>query len=312
MWPSTPGHRVGDEQGVGDRLLGGVDDGREDVVDRRRRAASLLDHARTHRAAAGSSSRRRRRSRRCRRGRPSRRGRDRGRPAGRRARAVGRRAGCRWRRRRCSDPPSSCVGAVGRSAASAAPTGTPPMRRLAAPPKLASTQHADRAELADAPATTSRCPALWPIVIIPVPAPTTPSATGPAGRGVDGRPHVGGRHPAAGDVVEPGVVALADDGDDDVDHAGGEEGVDDGVVAATDGVGGGQHDRRLEDAPLAHLDRPGQLAGAVEHRHAGRHRPAEQRRHVVGHDRRHTGPGDAVRLVAPHRDVADAARRARR
>ncbi len=112
-------------------------------------------------------------------------------------------------------------------------------------------------------------------------------------------------HPPAGDVVELRVVALADHGDDDADLAGGEQGVDDPVVATAHGVGGGQHDRRLEDAPLANLDRPGQLAGAVEHGHAGRHRVAEHRGDVVGHDGRHPGSGHAVRVIAPHRDVAD-------
>ena len=63
------------------------------------------------------------------------------------------------------------------------------------------------------------------------------------------------------------------------------------------------------DAPLADLDRSGELAGAVEHRHARRHRAAPHRPQVVEHDRRGTGAGHrpvASVPVAPHRDVTDA------
>ncbi len=59
-------------------------------------------------------------------------------------------------------------------------------------------------------------PALKSQVIIPVPPPTLPSATGPSGGRGDRGAHVLLAHVAAGDVVEPAVVALADHRDDDV------------------------------------------------------------------------------------------------
>ena len=52
---------------------------------------------------------------------------------------------------------------------------------------------------------------------------------------------------------------------------------------------GRQHDRRFQRSPLADGQRPGEFAGTVEHRGAGRHRPIEQRVQRVGNDRGHTG-----------------------
>ena len=59
-------------------------------------------------------------------------------------------------------------------------------------------------------------PALKSQVMRPVPAPTEPSATLPAGGLLDGPVDVLGADVAADGVVQPRVVALADQRDDDV------------------------------------------------------------------------------------------------
>ena len=59
-------------------------------------------------------------------------------------------------------------------------------------------------------------PPLKSQVTMPVPAPTEPSATGPRGGLLDGPVDVLGADVAPDGVVEPRVVALADQRDDDV------------------------------------------------------------------------------------------------
>ena len=121
----------------------------------------------------------------------------------------------------------------------------------ASPPKLASTS----TPTVPRPSSTRDevpIPALCSIVIIPVPAPTTPSATGPSvAASIAARPSATVTLRRR-DVVEPGVVALADDRGDDVVVADGrdgvEHGVDDGVVDAADRRRAGEHDRGVEEA----------------------------------------------------------------
>ena len=163
------------------------------------------------------------------------------------------------------DPPSSSVGATSRSATSVSPTGTPPMRSRRDPPKL----HSSSTPIVPSPSSTRDAvpiPPLWPIV-------------DHAGAGADdtlGDRPVGGGVERLADVID----ASASDGVMSSSHESShspttgtttsfdalrERGVDESVVAATDVVGRHQHHRRLEDAPLADLDRPGELARAVEH-----------------------------------------------
>ena len=59
-------------------------------------------------------------------------------------------------------------------------------------------------------------PALKSQVIIPVPPPTLPSATGPSLAVRRASSTCSSLHVAPGDVVQPGVVALAHQRDDDV------------------------------------------------------------------------------------------------
>ena len=96
----------------------------------------------------------------------------------------------------------------------------------------------------------------------------------PGRRAEHRRPDVLGRDLGAPGVVEPGVVALADHGDGHQVPADrrlelGQQ-LDDRVPRPPHLHRGGEQDRRLEHAPLAHLDRRGELARAVEHGHAGR------------------------------------------
>ena len=149
-------------------------------------------------------------------------------------------------------------------------------------------------------------PPFTPKLTMPVPAPTTPRAGGSVGGGGD-RPAavVDGDGPDSG-LVQPRVVALADHRDEQVVGPGlgdqVEDGIDHGVVAAAHGAGARQQDRCLHLAPLGGLQRPGQLAGAVEHRRAAGHRPPPEVGRVRGQHRGHAGPG-AVAL--PPGDVAD-------
>ena len=76
------------------------------------------------------------------------------------------------------DPPASSTGATSRSAVIVSPTGTPPIRSSFEPPKL----HSSSTPTVPNPSSTRDAvpmPPLCPIVLMPVPAPTTPSATGP-------------------------------------------------------------------------------------------------------------------------------------
>ena len=124
---------------------------------------------------------------------------------------------------------------------------------------------------------------------------------------VDRLAHVGDGQPAFGDVVEMGVVALADDRVDDVRDPRFQRGIDDGVEPAADVVRRDQHDRRPERSPLARRERSGELAGAVEHGHVARHRVAPERGGLVGRDDRASGTADgSVVLVAPHGHLPDA------
>ena len=66
---------------------------------------------------------------------------------------------------------------------------------------------------------------------------------------------------------------------------------------------GRQVDGRLEDSPLADLDRAGQLTGAVQDRCSGGHGPLEEVGDRPREDCGDAGPGDGV--LSPDRDVAD-------
>jgi len=113
---------------------------------------------------------------------------------------------------------------------------------------------------------------------------------------------------------EPAVVALADDGDDEVLGADPRLDVDGhanrAVVDAANGMGGGEVHGRLDATPVRDLQRPGELASSVQDRCPGRHRLGVQRLDSTGQHRGHAGAGDPLpggRLgpVAPDRDVAD-------
>ena len=81
-------------------------------------------------------------------------------------------------------------------------------------------------------------------------------------------------------VVEPAVVAFADDRDHDVVDA--HRGIrrtrdlDRAVVDPPDGHRRGEVDGSLDQPPFRHLDEPGQLACAVQHGGPGRHRTPEE------------------------------------
>ena len=77
-------------------------------------------------------------------------------------------------------------------------------------------EHADRAPASGTTRLEVPIPPFQPKQTIPVPAPTAPSATGAAVRGRDARGPRRPRRPARRAVVEPAVVALADDRDHDV------------------------------------------------------------------------------------------------
>jgi hypothetical protein len=86
------------------------------------------------------------------------------------------------------------------------------------------------------------------MVIIPVPAPTTPSVDGATHGKVNRGSGIGERDVPPARFVEPGVVALADDRDGDhlvvdVGWHGIERGVDDSVEDTADRGRAGQHDR---------------------------------------------------------------------
>ena len=159
-------------------------------------------------------------------------------------------------------------------------------------------------------------PPFQPRQIIPVPAPTAPSAGRSADAASTARPASAGLDLDDAGLAEPAVVALPHDRDDDVVHAdarvGGDGRRDRAVVHAPDGHRRGQVDGRLEHPPLGDLERARQLARAVQDGRtpAGSGSPTS----VAG------SPGTTavtpragdpaargrLGLVAPDRDVADA------
>ena len=151
---------------------------------------------------------------------------------------------------------------------------------------------------------------------MPAPAPTAPSAISPPARGQRQRPAgVLGLHLHDARVVQPAVVALGDHGNHDVldpdrrlsRHSRRDRPVED----PAHGHRRGEVDGRLDLAELHHLQRASQLAGAVQDRHARRHRLPPERLGRARGDRGHAGPRDAapggrVRLVANDGDVTHA------
>ena len=189
--------------------------------------------------------------------------------------------------------------------------GDPAEAQLVEPAEVGEDEHADRAE----PGQCSRRgsdPGLALHRDHPRPRPDGTLGDGPLRRGADRLPGVCRGHVAATGFVEPRVVGLAHHGDRNhlvvapCTRDGLEHGVNDRIEHSPDRGGAGQHDRRLERPPLGHRDRAGELATAVEHGVARRHRPFPEGANLVGHDRRHSRAGDAVGFVVPDRDVADA------
>ena len=142
---------------------------------------------------------------------------------------------------------------------------------------------------------------------------------GPLGHGASGRS--GDRATGVGRVDlddaalrEPAVVALAYDRDDevlgpdtrlDLDRDG-----DRSVVHPAHRVRRREVDGRLDAAPVADLQRSGELTRPVEHGGPRGHGKRVQRLDRSGENGRHPGPGDAASLrrlglVAPDRDVPD-------
>ena len=141
---------------------------------------------------------------------------------------------------------------------------------------------------------------------MPVPAPTAPSSTDvPASATALA---TSSSSTCTARVVQPAVVALADHRDHHVVDADGRIGCDrNGDCAihhAANSMGRREIDRRLEDAPLADLDRARQLAGAVEDGCAGRDGLLQEGLDRSREDRGQARAGDG-RLVAPDRDVAN-------
>ena len=117
-------------------------------------------------------------------------------------------------------------------------------------------------------------PPLRPKQTMPVPAPTAPSLTSSATRGGNRPARVGRLDLDGARVVQPAVVAFADDRDHDVVDADGRIGLDrrgDRTVEdAPDRHRRREIDRRLDQPPLRDLQEAGQLARAVQHRGPGR------------------------------------------
>ena len=134
-------------------------------------------------------------------------------------------------------------------------------------------------------------PPFHPNAMVPVPAPTAPSATAPlVGRG-DRRRDVIALHVHAADVVERAVVGLADERVDraDVLVAGPRERPsDDGVERRADGERVREDDRRFDRAELFDLRRSRQLAERVAHEDRARHLFPKQIA-AVRQDGRHPG-----------------------
>ena len=149
------------------------------------------------------------------------------------------------------------------------PTGTPSMFRRWRTPKLvsASTPTVQSRPWAETTRDEVPMPDLKSKHDMPVPAPTQPSATGPADGAVQRGPDVLFAHVHAAQVVEEPVVALADDGHDGVLDAGQRLALDEpahgGVVDGAGALRVGEQDRRLDEAPLAHGADADELADAV-------------------------------------------------
>ena len=186
------------------------------------------------------------------------------------------------------------------------PTGTPSIRRFGAEPKLASTSTPTVASASGTTRLALPIPAFQSKQTIPVPAPTAPSATAPPDAAASARPasaastwtgaavlsQLSSHSPTTGMTTSSSPTAGSS-----ATACG-----DRAVVDPPDGHRRRQVDGRLDRPPLRQRDVAGQLAGAVEHRAAGRHRTAEQVR--AGRDRRHPGARH-LRRVAPDGDVAD-------
>ncbi len=150
---------------------------------------------------------------------------------------------------------------------------------------------------------------------MPVPAPTHPCSTAPSralpiATGGVGRLDLHGAR-----IVQPAVVAFADDRDHDVvdpDCRVGLARSRDGTVEdPADGHRRGEKQRGLDHAPLGDLEEAGQLSCPVQGCDPRSDRATEQRQLGPGQDCRDAGAGDSSslgrrRLVARHRHVADA------
>ena len=169
-------------------------------------------------------------------------------------------------------------------------TGTPSMRRSRAEPKFASTSTPIVASASGTRRLDEPMPPFQPNATMPVPAPTHPCSTTPPRASATARAASAASTCTIARVVQPAVVALADDRDHDVvdaDPGVGLAGDGHGTVEdASDGHRRGEIDRRLDQAPLGDLEEAGQLPGAVEGSDAGRHRAAERGRPGAGQDRR--------------------------
>jgi hypothetical protein len=119
---------------------------------------------------------------------------------------------------------------------------------------------------------------------------------------------------AADGVVQPGIVALADERDDDVVLAADlrpllRHPLDGGVGHLADGHRVRQQDRRLEQSPLLHLRQPGHFAGTVQDEAARQHAVLEDvlARHDGGHAGADRALADVERTLADdQRGVSDA------
>ena len=227
-----------------------------------------------------------------------------------------RRAARRWRRRRCTNRPvpRRPRPVANPAAASRRPTGSPATTSCSIEPKLASTSTPTVASSSSSRRDALPMPPLHPNAIMPAPAPTAPSAGADAGRrerGVDrqrARPrrarararasssHESSHSPTTG-IATSSMPISGQRGEQRVVHR---------VVGAPDRHRAGEQDRYLEQAPLRHGDRAGQLARAVQHRAPGRHRVAEEVVERAGDDRGDARCARDRRFVVPAGRVPDA------
>ncbi len=211
------------------------------------------------------------------------------------------------------------IGAGAGSGGSIRPTGTPSIVSRSWSPKFVSvstpTTWPEGTRRDEVP-----MPPLKPRQLIPVPAPTAPSA---GGRRLARRPAARAASRAMRTSVA--LTCIRRESDRKLSSHSATTGMITSstpipglflreqlagrVVDAADLHGRGEEHRRLGEAPLGHGQEPGALARAVQHRAAGGHRGGEQV--PAGIDHGDAGPGHAParrrrRLVPPHRDVADA------